>query len=95
MALRLRLYIAGNGPNSQRAVTNLRAICAEHFQICAEHFQDDCQLEIIDLLTHPGRALADRVVVTPTLIKVRPVPEARAIGNLSDSAQLLLMLGRG
>ncbi|MDQ3172042.1 MAG: circadian clock KaiB family protein [Acidobacteriota bacterium] len=88
MALRLRLYIAGNGPNSQRAVTNLRAICAEHFQ-------DDCKLEIVDLLMHPARALADRVVVTPTLIRLRPGPEARAIGNLSDTAQLLLMLGQG
>lgn len=88
MALRLRLYIAGNGPNSQRAVSNLRAICDAHFK-------DDCKVEIVDLLVHPGRALTDRIVVTPTLIRLRPLPETRAIGNLSDSAQVLLMLGDG
>lgn len=86
MALRLRLYIAGNGPNSLRAVKNLHALCGEHFQ-------DDCKIEIVDLLLHPERALTDRVVVTPTLIRLRPAPEARAVGDLSDSAQVLLMLG--
>ena len=88
MALRLRLYIAGNGPNSQCAIGNLRAICDEHFK-------GDCKIEIVDLLEHPARALADRVVVTPTLIRLRPTPQARAIGNLNDRPQVLMMLRHG
>ena len=38
-------------------------------------------------------ALADRVVVTPTLIKVSPPPQARLIGDLSDAVNLLTALG--
>jgi len=32
--------------------------------------------------------------VTPTLLKVSPLPAQRLIGNLSDISQVLLTLGR-
>ena len=83
--LRLRLYVAGVAPNSQRAIANTRAMCASHF---TNHV-----LEIVDLMVEPDRALADRVIVTPTLIKVSPPPEARLIGDLSDAVKLLTTLG--
>jgi circadian clock protein KaiB len=84
--LRLRLYVAGNAPNSLRAVANARAICREHFPLLHE-------LEIVDLLTQPGRAMADGIIVTPTLLKLLPLPVQRVIGNLSDTTQVLLALG--
>jgi circadian clock protein KaiB len=83
--LRLRLYVAGHAPNSVRAVANIRAICDEHF--ASGH-----ELEIIDLLEHPKRALADGVIVTPTLLKLLPLPVQRVIGSLSDTNQVLLAL---
>ena len=83
--LRLRLYIAGNAPNSLRAIANCRAICDEHF--ASGH-----ELEIVDLLEHPRRALADGVIVTPTLVKLLPLPVQRVIGSLSDTNQVLLAL---
>jgi circadian clock protein KaiB len=84
--LRLRLYVAGSAPNSLRAVANAKAICAEHFPLRHE-------LEIVDLLEQPGRASADGIIVTPTLLKLLPLPVQRVIGNLSDSGQVLLALG--
>jgi len=83
--LRLRLYVAGNGPNSLRAAANAKAICAEHFANAHE-------LEIVDLIHEPLRALADGIVVTPTLVRLAPLPVRRVIGNLGDTAQVLLML---
>ena len=83
--LHLRLYVAGNAPNSVQAVENCRAICAQHFAL--KH-----HLEIVDMLKHPQRALADSVIVTPTLLKLRPLPAQRIIGNLSDTDQVLLVL---
>jgi circadian clock protein KaiB len=84
-ALSLRLYVAGNAPNSLSAIANAKAICDEHF--AAGH-----ELEIVDLLEHPRRALADRIIVTPTLLKLEPLPAQRVIGNLSDTDQVLLVL---
>jgi circadian clock protein KaiB len=83
--LRLRLYIAGDAPNSVAAISNLKAICAQHF--ASRH-----ELEIVDLLTHPGRALADGIIVTPTLLKLSPLPLHRVIGSLSDTNQVLIAL---
>ena len=83
--LRLRLYIAGQAPNSVRAIANCRAICDEHF--ASGH-----ELEIVDLLEHPKRAVADGVIVTPTLIKLLPLPVQRVIGSLSDTNQVLQAL---
>jgi circadian clock protein KaiB len=83
--LRLRLYVAGHAPNSERAIANARAICDDHF--ASGH-----ELEIVDLLEHPTRALADGIIVTPTLLKLFPLPVQRVIGNLSDMNQVFLTL---
>lgn len=83
--LQLRLYVAGGAPNSLTALSNIRAICAEHFS--SAH-----QIEIVDLLKNPGRASADGVIVTPTLINLSPLPKTRLIGSLSDTARVLLAL---
>jgi circadian clock protein KaiB len=80
--LLLRLYVAGNAPNSLSAITNAGAICDEHF--AAEY-----EIEIVDLLEYPLRGLADGIVVTPTLLRLSPLPVQRVVGNLGDRAQVL------
>jgi circadian clock protein KaiB len=82
----MRLYIANNAPNSVRAVANLAAICKEHLQ-------DKFKLEVIDVLENPLRALAEGILVTPSLAKLSPSPAAKIIGNLSDKSSVLHALG--
>lgn len=82
----LRLYVAGNAPNSLRAIANARAICEEQAGV-------SYRLEIVNVLEHPKRALADGIIVTPTLLKLSPLPIQRMVGDLSDRAQVLLTLG--
>jgi circadian clock protein KaiB len=85
LIVHLRLYVSGNAPNSVAAIANAKAICAEHF--ASRH-----DLEIVDLLMEPLRALPDGIIVTPTLIKLLPLPVLRIVGNLSDRHQVLLAL---
>jgi circadian clock protein KaiB len=82
----MRLYVASNAPNSLKAIANLEAICKEHLQ-------DGFKLEIIDVLEFPKRALADGILVTPSLAKLSPAPAARVVGNLSDRSSVLQALG--
>jgi circadian clock protein KaiB len=82
----MRLYVAGRAPNSVKAIANLEAICRQHFQ-------DGFKLEIVDVCEHPRRALADGVLVTPSLAKLSPSPGANIIGNLSDTSSVLAALG--
>jgi circadian clock protein KaiB len=85
-AVVLRLYIADSAPNSVRAIANLAAICKAHFG-------DKFELEIIDVLEYPQRALADGILVTPSLTKISPSPSAKIVGNLSDTGSVLHALG--
>jgi circadian clock protein KaiB len=44
------------------------------------------------MLENPRRALADGIIVTPTLLKLSPSPVQRVIGNLNDRKQLFMLL---
>jgi circadian clock protein KaiB len=80
------LYIAGNAPNSTRAVANLYAICRTHFP-------RSYRIEMIDVLKEPLRALAEGILLTPTVVKLAPAPELQIIGDLSDEEEVLRALG--
>lgn len=82
----LRLYVAGGAPNSVQAIANLEAICAEYLK-------DGHRLEIVDILDNPRRAMAEGVLVTPSLAKLSPQPAAQVVGNLSDKQRVLFALG--
>ena len=81
----LRLYVAGGAPNSVQAIANLEAICREHLK--------NHKLEVVDVLENPRRAMADGVLVTPSLSKLAPGPATSVVGNLSDKAKVLAALG--
>jgi circadian clock protein KaiB len=82
---KFRLYISG-GVNSMRAVANLN-------HLCQVHLPDRHVIEIVDVSQEQARALADRVVMTPTLIKLSPAPVCRIVGTLSHPEPVLLALG--
>lgn len=85
-AIQLRLYVAGNAPNSMAARRNLDALLAS----CAPGTYD---LEVIDCLIEPARTLADGIVVTPTLRKLDPKPETTVIGTLANPQHLRDAIG--
>ena len=85
MIYKLRLYITPRTTNSQRAISNLDALCQEDFPVRLE-------VEVIDVNQHPGMAKRDKVLATPTLIRRMPAPVRRIIGDLSDRKRVLLSL---
>jgi circadian clock protein KaiB len=84
--LMVRLYVAGRAPNSVRALNNLQAIVDSHNEVAWE-------VEVVDVLVEPLRALADGVLVTPTLIRIAPRPEVWIVGDLSREAEVTAALG--
>ncbi len=82
-----RLYVAGNSPNSQRALDNLK-----HF--CSLHLADSHQTEVVDVLEDPEQALQNKVFLTPQLIIFSPPPVRIIVGNLSDTTALLSIIGQ-
>jgi len=81
-----RLYVAGASLNSVRALANLKALCEAHLP-------DRHRIEVVDVFQEPKRALADRIFMTPTLIKLEPPPVLRIVGTLSQPEPVLEALG--
>ncbi len=86
--LLLRLYVTRGASNSVRALANLHAILEQYD---AEAYS----LEVVDILQDPQRALADGILVTPTLVKLAPPPRAQIVGNLSQTGKVLEALRVG
>ena len=82
----LRLYITGSTPKSTRAVHNLT-------KMCREHLAGRYELEVIDIYQQPELAQVEDIIAVPTLIKKRPLPVQKVLGDLSNAQQLVSGLG--
>ncbi len=84
MTYALTLFVTGRSIRSERAVANLRRIC--------QRLGDRCELTIVDVLERPELAERDKVLATPTVVRTRPLPRRRIIGDLSDEGKVVLEL---
>lgn len=85
-SFQFRLYIAGDTQNSNQALANLTAVCRTYIP-------NRSKIEVVDLFKEPKRALADGVLMTPTLIVLFPRPIRKIVGTLSEKEPLLQLLG--
>jgi circadian clock protein KaiB len=81
----LKLFVTGSTPRSVRAIANLQAICQEHLE-------GRYELQIVDLYQQPELAKGNKLVAAPTLIRTLPEPVRHVIGDLSDTAEVLVGL---
>jgi circadian clock protein KaiB len=81
----LKLYVTGQTYASRLALDNLKKLIDEELLGMYE-------LQVIDVLQNPQLAEEDKILATPTLIKVLPPPIRKIIGDLSDIEKVLLGL---
>ena len=81
----LRLYVIDQTVKSQEAFTNLK-------QLCETHLKGRYRITVIDLMKHPQLARGDQILAIPTVVRKLPSPVRTIIGNLSDTARLLVGL---
>jgi circadian clock protein KaiB len=79
------LYVGDETANSTRAVANLTAFCREYLP-------DQHEIEVVNVFKEPKRALTDRVMMTPILIRLAPAPLRRIIGTFGDPEKMRLAL---
>ena len=80
--IHLQLYVAGMGPRSTQAVSDLRRLRVRY----------RCMVEIIDIYKHPGVASAAQIVAVPTLAREQP-PRRRIVGTIGNIDQVARVLG--
>ncbi len=84
----MRLFVAGDEPNSALAKTSLQ-------RICAAHLEDHCRVEIVDVLKDFRLALQENILVTPALIIRRGQTRTVVFGNLTNVDRVLAALNIG
>ncbi len=86
MTYEFNLYIAGQSAVAQSAMKNLKELCSEHLSV-------DYKITVIDVLKEPRMAEDDKVIATPTVMKKSPLPVRKIMGDLSDKAKAVEILG--
>jgi circadian clock protein KaiB len=80
-----RLFVAGNESNSSQARRNLA-------RLCEERIKGRYKIDVVDVLRDATAAHENNVLVTPTLILLKPLPKVTVLGNLNDTRQVLAAL---
>jgi circadian clock protein KaiB len=77
-----KLFIVKDNPKSQSLVERVQRLLKD---VLGENYQVD----IIDILENPELAMRDKVIASPTLIKVSPLPQKRLIGHFNDNEKII------
>lgn len=72
-----RLFVAGQSERSSAAESNLRALAETRLP-------GGYEVEVVDVVDRPGLAEEQRILATPTVVRLRPLPQLRVVGDLSD-----------
>src|SRR5580700_6953609 len=79
---KFRLYVADDTMNSAQATANLQALCKTHLP--GRH-----EIEIVDVFKDPQRAILEGIRMTPTLLRLAPLPIRRIVGTLVDTQRVM------
>ena len=82
----LRLFVTGATPGCSRAVASIK-------MFCDKFLKGRYSLEVVDVYQQPDLADEQRILATPTLVRMSPLPFRRFVGNLTDPERLSAALG--
>jgi circadian clock protein KaiB len=82
----LRLFITGKTLRSSQCLRIVRLIVEKHLEGKAD-------FEVVDIYQQPQLAREAQILAAPTLIRERPLPVRRLVGELTDLPCVLAALG--
>lgn len=81
----LTLFVSGASEISAMAIGNARSLCENYL---AGRYR----LQVVDVHRDPAKMMAHNVLAAPTLLRERPLPMRRLVGDLSDTGKVLAAL---
>lgn len=80
-----KLFVTGDAPRGRSAAQALDALCRHHLS-------KDYEIEVVNVLERPEEAEEYRIIVTPAVVKLRPPPPRRAVGDLREAEAVMRAL---
>jgi circadian clock protein KaiB len=81
----LTLFVSGASGLAAKAIDDIRLLCDEHVTA-------HVHLTVVDIHAEPAAAVRHGVHVAPTLVRTRPLPVRRIVGDLSQTQRVLATL---
>ncbi|WP_036484802.1 circadian clock KaiB family protein [Myxosarcina sp. GI1] len=81
----LRLFISSSDRHTEKTLAHIH-------QLLERGLTTPYTLKVIDIDKHPERGRKERVIITPTLIRVFPQPVKRIVGELNNIQQVLQII---
>src|SRR6478672_378141 len=81
-----KIYIAGNNARNRELISSYKEVCATKLT------QNQFQIEVVDILKHPTEAEKNKILATPTIIRCKPQPEKRTIGDFRENSKAVMAL---
>lgn len=82
----LLLFVADHENDARQSITALS-------EVLDRLIPGQYRIELVDVLREPERAEAENVFATPMLVRSRPSPTVRILGDLSDREKIVALLG--
>lgn len=79
-------FVAGGGELAARALANFD-------RLIRPRLDGNYSLTVVDVVKEPRVAREHRVVATPMLVRQKPLPVIKVLGDLSEEAKALTQLG--
>ena len=81
----LTLFVSGASDLAARAIANAR-------RLCDVHLAGRYHLSVVDIHEDPSSLLTNNLLATPTLVRSRPTPVRRVVGDLSQVDKVIATL---
>ncbi len=81
----LKLYIAGLTPDTQDMIANFKSVLSTELQ-------DSYSLEVIDVLKRPELAANEKILATPTVVRLLPGAAKKFVLDLASKEKILIGL---
>ena len=82
---KLHLFISSDNSGAERTLNNIH-------QLLEAELTHPYSLKVIDVAKNPEQAVLQRVITTPTLIRISPQPIKRIVGQLDDIPRILSII---
>ncbi len=84
--IELRLYLSNIPSKSDSHINELK-------EILKSEFNNQFSLKIINVLTNTKLVNQDKIIATPTLVKINPPPVKKIIGDYCNHNNVLFLTG--
>jgi len=84
--VKFKIFIAGLNSRNRELISNFREVCATNL-VSHQH-----QIEVIDILKNMEATEAKKILATPTIIREKPLPEKRIIGDFRENSKAIKAL---